>query len=296
MPDIPNRDELEKKIARLLGNFNQEQLGKLLEMMGNSPNMNKVPPSFWEDAKQALAEELISFSQDVFLQAAQRILDDVPVGVDWSLINQAAADWAVRDVGQLVTKITDTTRKRVGAAVSSYFTEAQTIGDLEIRLSRMKDRFGNILGPKRAEGIAVTEITRAAAEGERSVVRELRKEGVELVEVWQTNNDELVCPICGPRHGKKENTNWTRAQGPPAHPRCLPGDTLVLPIGVVAAGSERWYEGNIVIIETLENKLTVTPNHPILTPNGWIAAGLLQQGDNIFSHNSADWKSPSITT
>ncbi len=220
MPDIPNRDELEKKIARLLGKYNQQQLGELLEMMGNSPKMAKIPPSYWTESQQALAAELIPFSEDVYLEAAQRVLDDVPVGVDWSLVNQNAADWAVRDVGRLVREITETTRKRIGGAVSSYFTEAETIGDLEKQLSRMHDRFGGIFGPKRAEGIAVTEITRAAAEGERATVRELKKEGIEMMEVWQTNNDELVCPTCGPRHGKKENTNWTRDQGPPAHPRC----------------------------------------------------------------------------
>jgi hypothetical protein len=222
MPDIPNRDQLERKIARLLGRFNKTQLDELLGLMGNSPNMNKVPPSFWTESEQALAAELIPVSEDVYLEAAARVLDEVPVGVDWSLVNQSAADWAVRDVGKFVTKITEETEKRIGRAVSSYFTEAQTIGDLELRLSRMKDKFGEVLGPKRAEGIAVTEITRAAAEGERSVVRELKKEGIEMVEVWQTNNDEIVrqCPICWPRHGQKEGTNWDRSQGPPAHPRC----------------------------------------------------------------------------
>ena len=86
----------------------------------------------------------------------------------------------------------------------------------------MRDRFGSIFGPKRAEGIAVTEITRAAAEGARATARELKIEGIEMVEVWQTNNDAIVqeCPICWPRHGKKEGSNWTRDQGPPGHIRC----------------------------------------------------------------------------
>lgn len=220
MADIPNRDELERKIARLLGRFNKRQLGELLEMMGNSPSMAKVPPSYWTDSERALAAELIPFSEDVYLQAAGRVLDSVPVGVDWTLVNQAAADYSIREVGKLVTQINDTTRKRIGGAVSNYFTEAQTLGDLELALSRMKNRFGEILGPRRAELIAVTEVTRAAAEGERATVRELKREGIEMVEVWQTNNDEIVCAICGPRHGKKEGDGWTRAEGPPAHPRC----------------------------------------------------------------------------
>jgi hypothetical protein len=68
--------------------------------------------------------------------------------------------------------------------------------------------------------IAITEVTRAAAEGERATVREIAKEGIKMVEVWQTKNDEIVCTICGPRHGKKVGDGWSRNDGPPAHPRC----------------------------------------------------------------------------
>jgi hypothetical protein len=208
MPDIPNRDELERKIARLLGRFNKRQLGDLLEMMGNSPNMN------------------------VYLEAAGRLVDSVPlpIGFDWTLVNQDAADWAVREVGKLVTKITDTTRKRIGNAVSSYFTETETIGDLELQLARMKDRFGSILGPRRAEMISVTEITRAAAQGELAVARQLKNEGIEMRKVWQTNKDDLVCTICEPLQGVEEST-WRSVApaGPPAHVRCRCFLSLLLP-------------------------------------------------------------------
>ena len=232
MPDIPNRDALEKKIARLLGKYNQQQLGELLEMMGNSPSISKIPPSFWTESQQALAAELIPFSEAVYLAAAERVVDSIPlpIGFDWTLVNQDAADWAVREVGKLVTKITETTRKRIGNAVSSYFTEAETIGDLEKRLSRMKDRFGSILGPKRAEMISVTEITRAAAQGELGVARQLKNEGIEMRKVWQTNKDELVCTICIPLQGKEER-EWRSIApgGPPAHVRCRCFLSLLLP-------------------------------------------------------------------
>jgi hypothetical protein len=232
MPDIPNRDELERKIARLLGRFNKTQLDELLGLMGNSPNMNKVPPPFWTESEQALAAELIPFSEIVYLQAAERVVDSVPlpIGFDWTLVNQDAADWSIREVGKLVTKITDTTRKRIGHAVSNYFTEVQTIGDLELALSTMKDRFGNILGPVRAEMISVTEITRAAAQGELEGARQLKNEGIDMRKVWQTNKDDLVCTICEPLQGTEEST-WRSVapDGPPAHVRCRCFLSLLLP-------------------------------------------------------------------
>jgi hypothetical protein len=66
--------------------------------------------------------------------------------------------------------------------------------------------------------IAVTEVTRASVEGERAQVRELAAQGVVLVATWQTANDELVCPVCGPRNGRREGDGWDSP--PPAHPRC----------------------------------------------------------------------------
>ena len=230
MPDIPNRDKLERKIARLLGKYNRGQLEKLLEMMGNSPSLTKIPPEFWTESQQALAAELLPFSEQVYLEAAQRVIEEMPIGVNWQLVNQGAADWASRYVGQLVKDISKTTERGIGQAVSNYFTEAETIGDLEKSLVNMTDRFGRVFGPVRSEMIAVTEVTRAAAQGELAVASELKKEGIEMRKVWQTNKDELVCPICGPLQGQEEGV-WRQSapDGPPAHPRCRCWLSLLLP-------------------------------------------------------------------
>ncbi len=41
----------------------------------------------------------------------------------------------------------------------------------------------------------------------------------------------------------------------------------------------------MVIVRTTTGKeLTITPNHPILTTKGWIAAGLLKEGDQIIEY------------
>jgi hypothetical protein len=39
-----------------------------------------------------------------------------------------------------------------------------------------------------------------------------------VVEIWLASQDELVCPICGPLHGKRRGQGWT--EPPPAHPNC----------------------------------------------------------------------------
>ncbi len=68
------------------------------------------------------------------------------------------------------------------------------------------------------------------------------------------------------------------------HPNCVTGDTLVLGPSVVAAFARR-YEGELIVLETARgNQLSVTPNHPILTPEGWVAAGLLHEGDHVIRY------------
>ena len=146
------------------------------------------------------------------------MLAEIPVGVDWALVNEAAVNWGTRYTYDLVTGINETSRRVLQTSIPQYFEEAMTQGELRSRLT-------GTFGPVRAEMIARTEVTRAAVEGQRATVREadklLSKYGIKpMVEVWQTRNDEIVCPICGPRHGKEEGDGWTKDDGPPAHPRC----------------------------------------------------------------------------
>lgn len=74
----------------------------------------------------------------------------------------------------------------------------------------------------------------------------------------------------------------------PLHPRCVPGDTHVLAEGVSAA-SKRWYDGDLLVISTASGKrLACTPNHPILTPRGWVPASLLHVGGYVISGGVAE--------
>ena len=73
MPDIPNRDELEAKIARLLGKYNRQQLKRVKERLGNPPSLSNLPQEFWDDEREALAEILTPFMEQVYLESAERL-------------------------------------------------------------------------------------------------------------------------------------------------------------------------------------------------------------------------------
>ena len=200
-------------------------MGELLELMGDPPDLSRVPPDFWIKHGKEAEAILRPFGEKVYLEAAERAMAEIPVGIDYTLVNETAMRWANQYTFDLVSGLTDTSRQGLQQAVSGFFAEGQTQAELTAQISQFKDRAGRLFGPARAEMIARTEVTRAAVEGGRAAMLEsnatLEKYGIKpMVEVWQTRNDEMVCQICGPRHGKKEGTNWTKNDGPPAHPRC----------------------------------------------------------------------------
>lgn len=70
--------------------------------------------------------------------------------------------------------------------------------------------------PARADGIAITETTRAISAGQDDFINQIRGLGIDQKLVWWTKQDMKVCRICRPRHGMEVEY----AGYPPAHPRC----------------------------------------------------------------------------
>lgn len=61
---------------------------------------------------------------------------------------------------------------------------------------------------------------------------------------------------------------------------CFPGTTSVS--GRVKRAMRHWYEGEIVEVRTAFGlNLSGTPNHPILTPQGWVGIGQLHEGSDL---------------
>ena len=80
-----------------------------------------------------------------------------------------------------------------------------------------------------------------------------------------------------PKHGYMDEITK-----PAEEPFCLLGDTKIDLFDGAEKVYRRWYEGRIIIISTAVGRvLRTTPNHPIMTPNGWVAAGLLNEGDSV---------------
>lgn len=122
-------------------------------------------------------------------------------------------------------------------------------------------------------------------------------------DLYRISSHNTTCALCAPYEGRVYSKSGNDPDFPPLaaafgkidpngpdtlvntwlniHPNCLvPGGT-VLAEGVMAH-SYREYDGPVITLVTSKgNRITVTPNHPILTTEGFVPACMLQEGQEI---------------
>jgi len=213
LADPPERPDELTFIETLL----QVLTGRRQLLAARLATRQRVPPdSYWEEESQDLIRGLIPLLEAAAIQGiatAAAPIEAVGIGVDWTLVNTAAVDWAREHAGELVKGITETSRKALGSQIASWIESGEP-------LPQLFERLEPIYGQQRAELIGVTEVTRAYSEGKKVAWAE---SGVVQGYEWMTANDELVCPICAPLSGQKVKAGRTFPggfTGPPAHPRC----------------------------------------------------------------------------
>ena len=230
-PDQQRKEKLGRSIARVVRRRLSKQLERLyfqLRMAYPHRGMKAIGDvidfdALFEDDPEE-AQELIA----MILQGAQGGMDLVKLQtrlqLDYGLTNAEAAAWARRYSYELIKDIDKTTRDVIRSAVTDFIKDPDySMADL---FDLLEPQFGRV----RAERIAVTEVTRAYSQGQR-MARETIKEqfpGVAIVDRWYTNNDDLVCPLCGPLDGeeRKEGEVFYQPEDayqdgyPPRHPNC----------------------------------------------------------------------------
>lgn len=140
------------------------------------------------------------------------------IGFNWEMVNTDALAW-LQDYTYLLTyanvySITATTEAGLRKAIEAF------IQSPDMTMNQLSEQVAGLFDPIRANMIAVTEVTRTFAQAN---IEAWRSTGVIEKKRWNTANDELVCPICGPLNGQvvgmDESFNGTY-DSPPAHPRC----------------------------------------------------------------------------
>lgn len=142
-------------------------------------------------------------------------------------------------------------------------------------LARVEGEFNG--GLQRAMVVARTEMLDAYRDASAHVHDANR----DVLDGWTWSAsipDPRTCPACWGMHG----THHPLIQpGPWGHQQCIPAGAEVHGPGVVAS-TTRWFVGELVEITTEQGRhLSVTPNHPVLTTQGWVDAGEIHQGHHV---------------
>lgn|SRR5574341_1135104 len=219
----------EDRLILLLGRYWRRQARRIRERLERAAPMvsrfdirtdailSQVGDDFWEQEEAELAADLERLLLDAARDGVSLFADASRIGLDYSLTNKEAAKWARGYAFDLIRSVNDTTRAAVRESVAAFVeTPGMTLGDVMRRLP-----FDEV----RAQRVAITEITRAYAQGNQLAGEQLAAEfpDVRVVKIWHTNQDERVCLLCEPLDGKVVDIDEqfdTDTDTPPRHIGC----------------------------------------------------------------------------
>jgi len=148
---------------------------------------------------------------------------------------------------------------------------------------------GMDMGLDRALTIARTEQLRAFR---MASTAQYRESGIVKGFKRLATHDTRTCLACLMSDGEV----FDSAEELSDHPngRCLVPESLVAGPGIRALVSRR-YEGDVVTVGLASGQfVTVTPNHPVLTDRGWVAAQFIQEGDNVVCGSFGQGAAPGV--
>jgi len=140
--------------------------------------------------------------------------DELAWGIDYNEVMDEAQSYAEREADRLIGQISQTDAK--------YLTQVSNqVAEGKITAEAAAQMLAGTFGARRAETIASTEVTTALQAASDKLQANLKESGIESVQRWLTEEDERVCPICGPLDHTTEET-WRQSvpSGPPAHVHC----------------------------------------------------------------------------
>lgn len=145
--------------------------------------------------------------------------------------------------------------------------------------THLQKRFG--VSQSNAERLMITELARVQTEAQK---QSFERNGFEEYTFLALGT---ACPICRALDGKhfKVKKMMPGTNAPPMHPRCVFPNTKVIAPDIEAM-TRSSYSGCVVEIGTSDGaRLTVTPNHIVLTARGWVRAKNLIKGDKVINYS-----------
>ena len=150
----------------------------------------------------------------------------------WMLVNEEVVNavdiWYLSDAAESfgsIPNLNTTSRQQFAEAFQAWQLGDRTPGNYAQGLPQLINELMPTFGRQRARVVGVTETTRLFSIAEQASA--MANPEITYLQ-WLTAEDELVCPICGPRANRivgKESDGFRAATDstvgfPPAHPNC----------------------------------------------------------------------------
>ena len=253
----------------------------------------------------------------------ERILRDDPdlLQMPGQRMNQTFADFDAYRAGQDVT-LDEETKKAFdnliagGKDVRWQKGQIQSVTMQSIlqgeSIPNMAKRIAQTMGElnhKSTIRYARTAMTGAQNAGRVDGYKRAQDMGIELEQQWIATLDNRT------RHSHRQLdgetvevggtfSNGCKFPGDPDGPaseiwNCFVGETKIASDSEIVRSYKHKYTGDLIVIKSAGGvEFTCTPNHPILTPRGWVSANALNKGDNILvtfvGEFDVSWVDPDI--
>ena len=185
-------------------------------------------------------------------------------------------------------------REKFQSAITQGILQGESIPNI---VKRTKDIYGR--NKASATRAARTATTNAENAGRMSTFERAQRLGIDMEIEWLATLDGRTRSSHRALDGERiqlgeKFSNGLRWPGDPQGPageiwNCFVGDTRAVPLGELQRSFRRFYDGDAVTVVTSSGvNFTCTPNHPILTSKGWVAAGLLDDSYDLFVADLGD--------
>lgn len=202
----------------------------------------------------------------------------------------------------LLVRMPDDVYNEIFYILSDGTAKGESKAEIAARVESTLLTDGSNWWQNRAKVITQTETNRAWNAGVLGAAQYYQPAtGPSWVKVWNTDMDGSERPEHRDANGQVRRLTDTFQVG--GEPLRFPGDPSGLAWNVincvtgstqivapqVRAAYRYWHHGTILHVGTAQGHiLTVSPNHPVLTVQGWVLAGQLQQGDNLIGCRISD--------
>jgi hypothetical protein len=208
MAELHNRIALESKFAVRLSRLSSKHRRELVKLMGNPPDIARVPPKFWEKVERETEAALALLLLLLFGESARQH------GASRSIIGDTAEMWAQRRAQFVASSYTATSQERAANFAARLDSPSTTLKSINAEALK-------VFGPERSANIAVSETTKAASAGAEEAIG--ATVGFSEQDTWFTREDRRVCPVCYPLH-RTPRSVWSArypgGPGPEVHPGC----------------------------------------------------------------------------